>query len=193
MNIVTLKSYFVVVAFIMSFSVLGQSHDKIMNTRPESLIDEYGQEKALKLIREHCLIGINDIRKKHNLKPLKMDSLLCSKAHDWIRYLYATGTFTHVSDNGLCYRLIVHRNLKKTSYYPLDDTLGGGIMTIKEFLEAQMASPPHRRIILEKQYAWENAYNVFGMSYFRGLYMMGFGDKLDYFFSVAYSCGEEEN
>ncbi len=179
-----MKRFVLPIVFFICFAptIKAQTHEEIINTLPEELIDKFGEEKALRIMGEHTLIEINKIRVEHHLKPIVYDTILSQAAQYWTMYMAKYNHFSHTSKEGLKYPDIVYGidTINNADYWPIMNNLGFGILTIKQFLENQKNSPPHWATIIEKQFNYDDdAFSIFGFGYNKCYYMIGFARRFE--------------
>ena len=146
-------------------------HQKIIKILPEYLIQEYGQDVWLELLREHLRIEINAIRKKYQKSEVVMDEYLNQKAQDYAQYMGDNDHFSHYDKTGKPFAEWV--NTDGNLYFPEWENLAYGIMDITEVINCWMNSPGHKATIIESTYnRGKVVFNKFWFWYKDGYYVL---------------------
>ncbi len=151
-------------------------HQKIIKIMPEYILDQYGNEIGLALLREHFMIEINAVRKKYNKGEVVMDEYLNQKAQEYAQYMSDNEHFSHYDKQGRT--LDAWINVDNHKYYQINEVLKFGVDNIKETVEGWMRSPGHKATIIESKYYGEKTiFNRCWFGYKDGYYIFIFWAK----------------
>jgi len=127
-------------------------HERIIHTNVDSILQEYGEEKGMEIIKEHLLIEINIQRKKRDIQPLIRDSLLNIAAQKHAEDMYNNHYFSHIN---MKWEDINYR-IQKTWYKKKNnnENYAHWPSTIRGVMDTWMNSRLHKRSILNYEDIW---------------------------------------
>ena len=143
----------------------SMEHQKIIMMPVDSIFLKYWQEEGLNIIRQHCIIEINAIRKKHKLPECTENDTLDNVSQEYAKYLNQKNILSHVDDKNrmLSWRL----KEKKYTFTMCGETLASWQNNINELIQVWMNSDSHRIVILEQhEKSLDGYYTKVGLWYY---------------------------
>jgi len=131
------------------------SHEDIVSMNLKDILQTYGKEKWMEIIRENFLIEINNKRADLGNKPLKLHAVIDNLAQEQAQDMADNNYFSHTDKNGKSAsdRMIANG---KYNYKRYASNISFNISTIREVVQSYINSNKrntgHYDVIIVKEY-----------------------------------------